>query len=302
MGGKKNEVEEKEDTNSWMTTYSDLVTLLFAFFVLMFAISNVDQKKFSLMAAAFSKEGLTIDLFNEITHQYGDSILPFNDNPYTEPPGEIVTPDKSDTAAPGTEGDGNFSYLGETSLETLYDTFSDYIETNELTHSITAEFQGENLLLTITDNDVWFTSGSADLTPRVREVSMRLGELLHENQNADDPFDIVVVGHTDNVPIHTLRFDSNWELSVARAVNFLRVLIDTSGLNPNNFSARGCGETMPVADNSTAEGRQQNRRVEVLVSVSSAKEIPTLRAYTETPGAVVETDVNGDEGSAEGAE
>ena len=90
---------------------------------------------------------------------------------------------------------------------------------------------------------------------------MELAELL----SMDPPRNIIISGHTDNVPIKNSNFSSNWELSVMRAVNFMSVLIEEGNLDPKWFSAKGFGEFEPVADNDTPAGRSKNRRVEVLV-------------------------------------
>ena len=100
----------------------------------------------------------------------------------------------------------------------------------------------------------------------MEDKAHRLAELLYDNENPEHPFEVIVAGHTDNVPINTPQYPSNWYLSVQRAVNFLVEMLNGSELDPTHFSSRGYGEYMPVASNDTEEGRQQNRRVELLVS------------------------------------
>ena len=115
-------------------------------------------------------------------------------------------------------------------------------------------------------NDVWFDSGSADVSQDMRGRATVIGELLAANFTVAEPFEIVVAGHTDNVPMNSARFPSNWHLSNARATNFLEMLIEDSGLEPWHFYTRSCGEYRPIRPNDSPEGRQANRRVEVMIT------------------------------------
>ena len=258
-GGGGGGEEPEERTDGWMTTYADMVTLLMTFFVLMFAISNVDQQKGLLFFGGLSRGGLSMEQYIDIVDRFGPSGEddPFGDlYPYPYPSHEPDTdPD-----------DGSGDEAGNEALTDLYNIISGYISDMGLGEQIGLEFTGEYLLLTLA-SDIWFISGSADVTAEMRERAQELGQLLYAAYSEEHPFEIVVAGHTDNVPVNTVRFPSNWHVSVARAVNFLEILIDASGLEAQFFYARGCGEERPIADNDTAEGRQRNRRVEVMVSL-----------------------------------
>ena len=118
----------------------------------------------------------------------------------------------------------------------------------------------EGLSLTIRDN-VLFNSGSADVRPEDLNIAKEISRLLE----MDVPRSIIISGHTDNVPIKNANFESNWELSVMRAINFMKILLENPQLNPELFSAKGHGEFQPIASNDTEEGRAQNRRVEILI-------------------------------------
>ena len=253
---RKKTEEEEQDSASWLTTYSDMVTLLFAFFVLLFAISNVDSAKFAMLSAAFSGQ-LDLHVLDQIKTMYGDpdEDMPQPDDNYFKEPDDNIYDHQGEDKT----GEGGAA------LGMLYSKISDYIEETHLENTVSVIHQGEYVLLTLT-NDIWFEPGSADITVNNRGDTRVIAQLLSETQSESDPFEVVVVGHTDNVPINTARFSSNWDLSVARAVNILSLLIEESGLDPDNFSARGCGEQKPIADNDTEEGRQMNRRVEVLIT------------------------------------
>ena len=260
-GGGENEPEERTDL--WMTTYADMVTLLMTFFVLMFAISNVDVQKASLLFAGLSRDGISSDVFERIMEYYEPSTDP-DDVWFPEPspsdrPGE--TPGDRPETSPG-EG-----LAGNEELQALYDLIQEFIDENGWGDRMALVFDGEFLLLTLA-NDIWFSSGSADITPQMRDSARVLATLLAETYNDEKPFDILVAGHTDNVPVASgSRFRSNWQVGMSRATNFMEVLLLESGIDPGHFSATSYGEFHPLATNDTPEGRQANRRVEVKIGL-----------------------------------
>ena len=125
----------------------------------------------------------------------------------------------------------------------------------------------EGLLVTIRDS-ILFEMGQADVSEQYRGLAEDVAELLV----LDRPRHVMITGHTDNVPIQTAEFADNWELSMMRALNFLKVLADKENIDPQYFSAKGYGEYKPIADNSTASGRAKNRRVEILIQPLVTKE------------------------------
>jgi len=247
-GSSSNQGEEPEErTDGWMTTYADMVTLLMTFFVLMFAISNVDQQKALLFFAGMSRDGLSYEQYIEIVDRFGTQ-------PDDDPDADLIP-----TPSPGDIGSNE-------ELAALYGMFKSYVESEGLGDSIAVVFNGDFLMLTLS-SDILFDSASAIVKPEMREIGVTLAEMLRDLHNEERPFEIVVAGHTDNVPINTVRYPSNWHVSVDRALNFLEILIFESGLEQGFFYARGCGEERPVDTNDTPEGRQKNRRVEVMVSL-----------------------------------
>ena len=269
--------ENEQDSAGWLTTYSDMVTLLFTFFVLMFAISNVDAMKFQLLAMGLSRDGITAEQFLEIQKQHGiiferegdpdpdiENKYPGVDSSEIE---DSADPENPPAPPEETEETEKIEDKGDLSshLDILYEMIFEYIKQNKLEDSIELIHEGDKLLLRLT-SDIWFSPGSADITGKMRENAAVLAKLLSDTQNKDNPFEIIVGGHTDNVPQHSPQYPSNWHLSVNRAVNFLEILLFESGLPSNSFSARGYGEEEPIANNGTPEGREKNRRVEVLIS------------------------------------
>ena len=235
-----------------------MVTLLLTFFVLMVALSNSDQASLEMFMIALSREGLTAEQFWEIRDRYD-----FEDMDYESWDEMFPYPDSGEDDATQEEEDMG----GADALQELHDAMAEYIEVENLGDIIYLTFNGEFLLMTLA-SDILYESGRADVTPEMEANAEVIARMLFETFEPDDPFEIVVAGHTDDVPMYSDRYPSNWHLSMGRATNFLDMLIKESQLDPGLFYARGCGQYRPIASNETAEGRQMNRRVEVMVSLA----------------------------------
>jgi len=254
--------EQEERTDGWMATYADMVTLLLTFFVLMFALSNVDNEKAELFLFAMSRDGITAEQFMEIRERYSLDELDGSewDDMFPSPP----------WSEPGEDGQDGESDA-DIALKELHDAIQSWILRGSLEHELAVSFNGDYLMITLV-NDVWFDPGRADIKPEMRDIAFIIGELLSENFLVAEPFEIIVAGHTDNVPMTSPAFPTNWHLSNARALNFQEILMESSEIEPWHFYTRGCGEFRPIASNDTEEGRQANRRVEVMIS--KARENP----------------------------
>ena len=240
MAKKPHAPHDEHQDEGWLLPYSDMMTLLLALFIVMYAVSSVDQAKFNaMMEAMYTAFGGTTTQGVQLPLPYPDAELPLTEETEAE-----INP----------------------SLQNLYLSLNSYVIDRGLQDSVAVQYSGSDILVTI-KNDVFFASASADLTPELQEQAKILARLLHENQDPLLPFDVIVAGHTDNVPINNVKFPSNWHLSAHRALNFLEALLTDSKLDPTHFSSRGYGEYAPVATNDTADGRQQNRRVELLISL-----------------------------------
>jgi len=270
------DAEQEERTDGWMATYADMVTLLLTFFVLMFALSNVDNEKAQLFLLAMSRDGITAEQFLEIQNRY-------NLEDFTGGEWDDHFPAPADgwdnVGDEGDEGDEEGLSEAEQKLYDLANAIQGWIEDTGLGAEISIVFSGDFLMLTLS-NDVWFNSGRADVLPDQREHAKVIGELLAANFTFDEPFDIIVAGHTDNVPQQTAQFPSNWHLSTARAQNFMQLLMDYSHLSPVYFYIRGFGEFRPIAPNDTPDGRQKNRRVEIMITL--AREDLSLNSPSRT--------------------
>jgi chemotaxis protein MotB len=243
---KKHKHEDEHMDESWLVPYADLLTLVLALFIVLFAMSSVDAQKFQQMARAFNS-----------TFTGGTGVLEY---PSPTPDGEMEQLDVQKDQAPQEVSEEAQKQLEQQKLKEIQDKINTYIKNNNLETKLKTTLTDEGLLITIL-NDIFFDSGKAEIRNKDKQLAMEISELLVMNP----PRNIIVSGHTDNIPIKDSDYDSNWHLSVMRAVNFMKILIDNENLDPKVFSAKGFGEYNPVASNDTKEGRQKNRRVEVLI-------------------------------------
>ncbi|OWT47563.1 flagellar motor protein MotB [Bacillus sp. K2I17] len=222
-GRKKKNDEHIDET--WLIPYSDMLTLLFALFIVLFAMSSIDTAKFKQMA---------VSLRSELVGGTGNK--------------EFLSNQKANEKKEMDE------------LKALQKKIDQYINEKQLSSSFQTKLTKKGLMVTILEN-VLFDSGKADMKLESIEIAKELSHLLVSAA----PREITVSGHTDNVPIANAKFSSNWELSSQRAVNFLQVLLQNKELSAENFSAIAHGEYRPIDKNDTQEGKAKNRRVEVFI-------------------------------------
>ncbi|MEW6624292.1 MAG: OmpA family protein [Bacillota bacterium] len=238
----------EEGAPLWMVTYSDLVTLVLVFFILLYSFSIIDIIKFQRFIASFQ----------------GAGILSMGPQPLESPP----EPESQDiTSTEGGFQDAkqmDFSdIIEENPLVEVYHMVLDYIEEHNLANVVDVRFEVRGIALEIKDK-ILFDSAKAKLTPNAKEVLAHLEPLLR-----DLPYMISVEGHTDNRPINNKEFPSNWELSTARALNVVRYFIEELGLEPQRFAVVGLGEYHPVVPNDSPENWQLNRRVVIVVNAEN---------------------------------
>ncbi|MDR1701658.1 MAG: OmpA family protein [Sporomusaceae bacterium] len=254
----KKEFHEEHADETWLVPYSDILTLLLALFIVLFASSQIDQKKLDQMSESFS-----IAFGGQsFVHDRQSAADPINTMPQISPP-NIEMPDFRvvPVAAPVDER----AYMRETAELIMAKRQLDaFIAANGLAQYLSTALTDEGLMIRIRETAL-FPSGSADLNQESRYLVEQLAEMLMPLTQQ-----VTISGHTDNVPINTRTFPSNWELSSSRAVNFTRLtlLLGNTGdtpLLPARFRAIGYGEYRPIEPNDTPEGRAANRRVEVFV-------------------------------------
>jgi chemotaxis protein MotB len=252
MAKKVKHHHEEHIDETWLIPYADLLTLLLALFIVLFASSELSAKKFDQLVRSFN-----IALNGGVGVLQNPSAVPFDPNL------EMSTvANKKEKEQEMTEEQKKFqeAYEKETKdLQKMKAQLDGYIQRNKLQEKLQTKLTEEGLMITILDNAL-FDSGSAVVKPGARSLAAEISKLL-----VPHPKRVTVTGHTDNRPINTAEFPSNWDLSTKRATNFLKVLLENKALDPVKFSATGKGEYHPVATNSTPEGRAKNRRVEVAI-------------------------------------
>ena len=241
---KKKSRHEEHMSESWLLPYSDLLTLLLALFIVLFAVSSVDSSKFDKISRAFN-----------MAFEGGTGVFQ-NPSPIPE---ERLTGIKGEEGT-DKEKEKNPADMEKEKLSDIQEKMNAYIAENELDEKLNTSLTDEGLLLTIRDN-VLFDSGVAEVRKRDENVAREIASLLV----MEPPRNIMISGHTDNVPIRNVEFESNWELSVMRAINFMKLLLENDKLDPSLFSANGFGEYKPVVSNETEAGKARNRRVEILI-------------------------------------
>lgn len=255
---KKKHEEEHENLERWLVSYADFITLLFAFFVTMYAISRVDEQKLGSAVESLQRAlGSLIPI--QITQRDAGAFTP--------------------TSAPIGKGfindlDLRLADKERKAFEKLVTEIQREIEEN-LTgieqrkrppfNQIKYILERRGLVIRVPDS-LFFNSGEASIRPEFIPVLNALGKSLERIPNL-----IRIEGHTDSVPIQTAKFPSNWELSTARATSVVRYFLANFNFHPKKLSATGFAEFRPIAPNSTPEGRALNRRVDVVI-LSSAEE------------------------------
>ncbi len=242
--GRRRKEEEHENHERWLVSYADFITLLFAFFVVMYAVSSVNEGKYRVLSDSISAA------FRNIPGSASGAMVQIN--PHAPMP--VTIPFKKPQAAnikTDTNREKNKELLRNKAKE-ISEALAPLVQSGQV--RITEGALG----ITVEINaSVLFDSGEARLQlPAVRALTA-VGQIL-----ATTDFPITVEGHTDNAPINTLLFPSNWELSGARAASVVRLFVET-GVDPRRLTATGYAEQRPVADNASLEGRQRNRRVAI---------------------------------------
>ncbi|MBN4079206.1 flagellar motor protein MotD [Beggiatoa alba] len=251
---RKKKPAEHANHERWLVSYADFITLLFAFFVVMYSISSVNEGKYRVLSDSISA-----------AFDPSSSGLPIKFNNPLKPP-IISRPIQSNNESSSNEDAFNPATYGgvEASKE-------DKINLEKISSRIEKGLSPliEKNLVKIKNNDLWieieikssilFLSGIAQLQPQAIPVMRKVAKIISDFDNQ-----VQVEGFTDNVPIDTDEFPSNWELSAARSASVVH-LFSKAGIKPQRLSAVGYGEFKPIATNETAQGRRKNRRIKIIV-------------------------------------
>jgi chemotaxis protein MotB len=262
----------------WLVSYADFITLLFAFFVVLYASSQVDKRKVGKLALAIQVAFQEMGVFQASTTQVPMNVnepMPFSNVQVVE---NIERTGSVARIASHPEGklgsgreNGDLAQL-QSELET---SLAAEIKRKE----IAMRREPDGLVISLREVG-FFESGSAKLKSASQPAIDRIAGLLRQRNCR-----VRIEGHTDNVPIHNAQFSSNWELSTSRATEIVRLLVVREGYNPNRLGAAGYAEFHPVASNATPEGRSMNRRVDIVVLGQDAASIPVSQPALPTASA-----------------
>jgi chemotaxis protein MotB len=231
----------------WLVSYADFITLLFAFFVVLFASSQSDRKKQVKLAAAMQSAFTPLGAFE--AHSKTPPLTDISSATITNSTPAALTPPLPSIARLETP---------EETEKRLTRFLADQVAAGNIRPgSITMHITPDGLVISLHEAG-FFPSGSAE----IRATSIPVLSMLAATLPAGP---LRVEGHTDNVPIHTVQFATNWELSTARATAIARLLLEHGPIDPVNLSAAGYAEYHPVASNTTDDGRLQNRRVDIIL-------------------------------------
>ncbi|MCP4747829.1 MAG: flagellar motor protein MotB [Desulfobacteraceae bacterium] len=218
----------------WLTTFNDMITLLMVFFVLLFSMGTLDFQRFKHFQNALQS---ALGILNE------GRIAPVG----------LISPDQVP--------DLNREQIQDSNAKA---TDSQDIEILSQAEGLEADYTPRGLQLTL-DDKLLFSSASANLTASGSGLLKKISATIRPTNRI-----IVVEGHTDNVPIYTKRYPSNWELSAARAINVVKFFITQGGIDPKRLAAAGYGDSKPRVSNDSAGNRSKNRRVEIILSHTPA--------------------------------
>lgn len=261
---------EHESEERWLLTYADMITLLMALFMVLFSISSVNISKYQTL-----QESLRAAFSGNILPGGKAIAKPGASSSTSRAPSSLdtqaIVPLTAETASnlPTTSSHGASSSAAaiQASAQTEAAEFArikrqleDYAHQHGFSKGVEAVIEGRGLVIRVTTDDLLFTSGSSALEPHSLGLLAEIAALL----NVDEVHPLAVEGNTDDVPIHSALFPSNWELSTARASTVVRFLA-AHGVAPARLTAVGYAEQHPLASNATAAGRARNRRVEIVM-------------------------------------
>jgi chemotaxis protein MotB len=260
MRSRRRELTEDSGSPGWLMTYADLMTLLLVFFVLLFSMSNVEKERFAEAVKSFQTA------FQRAVSGAPNSIVPLehnapttrdtdiNDSPL-QPPDQSGSTDEHEE----TEAERRARAM-QLDWERLNQDLDDAFEQMQMQEAVEIGTPKDGKLSLRVKGGLLFTSGSATFNYAMLPMLDALLETLSQNPH----YKLEIQGHTDDIPISTPQFPSNWELSAVRATTVLRYMVD-AGINPKRLTATGYGSSLPLVPNTSAENRAINRRIEFVL-------------------------------------
>lgn len=261
---RKKEPEKAANHERWLVSYADFITLLFAVFVTLYAMSQTNKQKVEQVAASYrSAFGVTSGAASG-----KPEILPKTDMmPIPSMRNQLKNPEK-----PKVKNDGTVKVQAtKQDFKNIKVSLEKYLIEEKAQDKVSMEVNKRGLVISLKEAG-FFDSGSATIKPASHDLLAKIAESLLPFGNQ-----ISFEGHTDNIPMRSATFQSNWELSTARATNLARHVMDQHGLSPEKIAVTGYGEYRPVADNGTEEGRKQNRRVDIVLQGATTGDIEEIQ-------------------------
>jgi chemotaxis protein MotB len=235
----------RTNQDRWLISYADFITLMFGFFVVMFAFAKADHPKQAAIVAS-------------INTAFHHSNAPQSGDLHASPPQLAPAPSIDSPRGVRNEDVPSLARVRDDFAQARRD-LDENLSSQIASHAVSIYMGRDGLVISMREAG-FFASGSA--TPGAQTLPIR-------HQVAKAPFDLRIEGHTDNVPMHNATFDSNWELSTARATGIARMILNLSPVSPERISAAGYAGFHPIASNDTEEGRSENRRVDLVLVPSS---------------------------------
>ncbi|MBQ7065654.1 MAG: flagellar motor protein MotB [Lachnospiraceae bacterium] len=259
MARKKKEEAPAPGSPAWMATFSDLMNLLLCFFILLFSMSTIEQEKLEAVAASFNQ---TISIFSGGATAIGDGVLISNGVSQLNELDQYInsTGKAAEVEEESKDALEEFEAKQQQMSEGLAEKVEEAVKEANMEEEIDIDFTSQYVSLTL-NGALLFDSGSDKLKEEALPVLSKVGQILTRYGESV----IEIEGHTDNVPIHNKQFANNDELSSFRALAVFNYFMENTSLNPAMLKHSGRGEYVPVADNSTPEGRAKNRRVEIKI-------------------------------------
>lgn len=262
---KKPKHPEHVNHERWLISYADFITLLFATFTALYALSKADANKAKAVAdglrEAFGTGGA------QVVHMEALEVTGIPSDQSRLPTGE------------GNQNKPATQQAGKQEFEEIKKEVEDYLMTKGLYDKVGVDRQERGLVISLKDGGV-FESGQADVKPEADKILAELAKKILSFRNP-----VRIEGHTDNVPISSRTFPTNWELSSARATNVVRVLTDRFGVPAAKISATGYGDSRPKTSNDTPAGRARNRRVDIVI-LSDSGEVSEPETVLDESGGI----------------
>lgn len=244
---RKRRKQQDKGAPKWMVTFSDMMTLILVFFILLFSMSQINVKKFEAIADSFRSRAI---------FDFQPSMKDF-ENPAEQTSSTTKDDDREDP--PAKDQEDPVEDQDNDSLDKLVEDVQSFLEDRNIAEDITADRTERGVVLTLQEQ-VLFETGNAEIIQAGRPFLDKVSQLLDRIPNY-----VKVEGHTDDRPISTFRYPSNWELSAARASSVIRYLTNDTELNSVRFTAVGYGDTRPIVENNSPENWNKNRRVEIVI-------------------------------------